>query len=156
MMMKKVIFEISSFQSIIRIKEVHLMRMVRFNLRENIIYIDWNTRLKDLIRHQIVSSLKNKSSWGYKIELNTPYNQTIQIGYFETKLDFGTSPMLWMTRFYIFKLYRKLGYSEKALLHIMKSLLEKYYSVNRIYIEFFETNRHIAIMLVKLGFKLCK
>ena len=111
--------------------------------------------LKDLLRHQISNMLSGKSVSGYHIELNTSYLQKIKIGYIESKIDIHhTKPIIRLSRFYIYKLYRKLNYNKKALATIIKLLFEKHAKVSQMNIEFFESNRAMATTLVNLGFRL--
>ena len=117
---------------------------------------DNDTKLKDLLRHQISQSLKNKSSWAYKIDLTTIYKQKLNIGYFETRLESKPNLVLSISRFYIYKFHRKFNYTEKALKESLSILFEKYSAIKNIYFDYFESNRKLTTLLVKLKFILSK
>ena len=115
------------------------------------------TCLKDLLRHQITNMMKGKNVWGYNINIKTSYDQVIPIGYIETKLTIhNKKSVLDLSRFYIFKLYRKLRYTKDAFINTLKMLFDKYETTNQMNIKYFENNKSLSTLLIDLGFRLSK
>lgn len=112
-----------------------------------------DSKLKALLRHQICKYKNDKSACSFKIELTTVFKQSMVVGYLECKLD-AESKSLSLCRFYIYKLYRKLGYTEKALNSWIRKLFSSFPKINKIKINLFESNRLLNIGLNNMGFKL--
>jgi len=118
---------------------------------------DGKSELKALLRHQICTALKNRDTKGYKIELINIWKQSMIIGYLEVKnSDNKIKSNLTITRFYVYKLYRKFGYTEKALRQWIAKLFEIHNNIPLIYIKQFEEDRELTNTILNSGFKLCK
>jgi len=94
---------------------------------------------------------------GFKIELTSIWKQSIVIGYLEISISGSRSKKtITITRFHIYKLYRKFGYTERTLKGWVKRIFDLYNDTKQIFIKQYEDDKDFTAAILNSGFKLCK